>query len=116
MPLAPIAAERPAAVARKDIQRTLAIVVDDLGLSMGRGFAACSARCIRLSIATSSPPTWLASSGRSGTSGGLQPFTTDRRVLHAMIDGLHWDGASRNGVEPFEAQNSWVTFDPRTSD
>jgi VWFA-related protein len=45
-----------------------------------------------------------------GAGGGLQPFTMDRRVLHSVIDGLRWNGWSRNGVEPFDPINSWETF------
>ena len=56
-------------------------------------------------------PTDLVAFVRTGgAGGGLQPFTTDRRVLHSIIDGLHWNGNSRNAVEPFEAVNSWTTF------
>ena len=31
-------------------------------------------------------------------------------MLHSVIDGLHWNGQSRNGVEPFRALNQWTTF------
>jgi len=56
-------------------------------------------------------PTDLVALVRTGgAGGGLQPFTTDRRVLHAAIDGLRWNGASRNGVEAFESINEWTTF------
>ena len=56
-------------------------------------------------------PTDLVALVRTGgSSGALQPFTTDRRVLHAAIDGLRWNVASRNGVEAFEPLNSWTTF------
>ena len=56
-------------------------------------------------------PTDLVALVRTGGStGALQPFTTDRRVLHAAIDGLRWNVSSRNGVEAFEPLNSWTTF------
>ena len=110
----PAAPPAPPAVRRQDVQRTLAIVVDDLGLSfesfqgMQRALHTFVDKELR-----SSDLVALVRTGGAG--GGLQPFTTDRRVLHAAIDGLRWNGASRNGVEPFEALNSWTTFDKRGS-
>lgn len=111
--------DRPPAVAPPrikpgDVQRTLAIVVDDLGLSfesfhgMQRELHSFVDRELR-----SGDLVALVRTGGAG--GGLQPFTTDRRVVHAAIDGLRWNGQSRVGVEAFESLNSWTTFDSRGS-
>ena len=105
----PTAVVTPMPVKRDDVQRTIAIVVDDLGLSfeglhfMKPGLHSFVDRELR-----SGDLVALVRTGGAG--GGLQPFTTDRRVLHSVIDGLHWNGFSRNGVEPYAALNQWTTF------
>ena len=110
-PLAPSRAEirPPPPLKREDVQRTFALVVDDLGLSVEslqntqRALHAFVDRELR-------PADFVALVRTGGSVGALQSFTTDRRVLHAAIDGLRWNGASRNGVEPFEALNIFTTF------
>lgn len=96
------------------IQRTLAIVVDDLGLSF-ESFHGMQRALHTFVDRELSPSDLVAVVRTGGAGGGLQPFTTDRRVLHSVIDSLRWNGQSRNGVEPFEALNSWTTFDTRGS-
>ena len=109
-PAAPLA--RPTAVKREDVQRTLAIVVDDLGLSFEslqntqKALHAFVDRELRASDLVT-----LVRTG--GSIGSLQSFTTDRRVLHSAIDRLRWNGASRSGIEPFSPVNTWTTFDDR---
>ena len=103
----PLAAIEPAIAPRAnraDIQRTFAVVVDDLGLSF-ESFRNTQ-RALHAFVDRELGPTDLAAIVRTGGSGGaLQSFTTDRRVLHAAIDGVRWNGASRNGVEAFEPVN-----------
>ena len=108
-----VAALPPTPVTRESVQRTLAVVVDDLSLSV-ESFQNAQ-RALHTFVDRELQPTDLVALVRTGgSSGALQSFTTDRRVLHAAIDGLRWNGASRNGVEPFEAVNLWTTFDDRT--
>jgi VWFA-related protein len=103
----------PATVKREAVQRTLAVVVDDLGLSVES--LQNTQRALHAFVERELQPTDLVALVRTGGSAGaLQSFTTDRRGLRAAIDGLRWNGASRNGVESFEALNTWVTFDERT--
>lgn len=100
--------------AREEIQRTFAIVVDDLGLSFESLHSA--KRALHAFVDRDLRPSDLVAVVRTGGAmGGLQPFTIDKRVLHAAIDGLRWNGLSRNGVQPYEALNSWTTFDNRTA-
>jgi len=104
----------PPAVKREDVQRTVAVVVDDLGLSVES--LQITKRALHAFVDRELRPTDLVALVRTGgAGGGLQPFTTDRRVLHAAIDGLRWNGASRSGVEPFEPVNIYATFDSRGS-
>ena len=107
--LEPALALAPPPVKREDVQRTLAIVVDDLGLSV-ESFHGMQ-QALHTFVDKELRSTDLVALVRTGgAGGGLQPFTADRRVLHSVIDGLRWNGASRNGVEPFEALNEWTTF------
>lgn len=95
---------------RSTIQRTLVIVVDDLGLSVESLYQA--KRALHEFIDRDVRATDLVGVLRTGGSiGSLQPFTTDRRILHQLIDGLRWNGSSRAGVESFEPLNQWTTFD-----
>jgi VWFA-related protein len=96
----------PPPLKREDVQRTFALVVDDLGLSVES--VQNTRRALHAFVDRELRPTDLVALVRTGGStGALQSFTTDRRVLHAAIDGLRWNGASRNGVEPFEAVNKF---------
>jgi len=107
---APAMVAAPAQVRRENVQRTFAIVVDDLGLSVESFMSARTA--LHAFVDREIRANDLVALVRTGGSlDGLQPFTTDRRVLHAAIDALHWNGRSRNAVEPFEAYNQWETFD-----
>ena len=106
----PLAVPGPAQVKRETVQRTFAILVDDLGLSLGSFISARKA--LHAFVDREIRPTDLVALLRTGGStAGLQPYTTDRRVLHAAIDALHWNGFSRSGVDPFEPYNQWETFD-----
>lgn len=100
------------AVKRENIQRALTIVVDDLGMSAESMHDA--KRSLHAFVDRDVGAADLVAIVRTGGSiGGLQPFTTDRRVLHATIDRLGWNGLSRSGVEPYEPLNEWTTFDER---
>src|SRR5258708_39123963 len=99
----------PRPVKREEVQRTVAVVVDDLGLSVESLYY--TRRALHAFVDRELHPTDLVALVRTGgAGGGLQPFTTDRRVLHAAIDALRWNGASRSGVEPFKPLNVWTTF------
>ena len=83
------------------MQRTLAIVVDDLSLSFESVFY--TRRALRTFVERELLPTDLVALVRTGQSmGSLQSFTTDRRVLQAAIDSLQWNLFSRSGVESFD--------------
>jgi VWFA-related protein len=102
------------AVRREHIQRTIALVVDDLGLSVESLYYV--KRSLHDFIDTSLSPGDLVALVRTGGSlDGLQPFTTDRRVLHAAIDNLKWNVRSRSGVEAFEPVNSFAVLSADSS-
>ncbi len=98
---------------RATIQRTLAIVVDDLGLSVESLFSV--KRALHTFVERNVLTTDLVGILRTGGFGGpVPPYTTDPRVLHRMIDDLRWNGQSRTAVEPYAALNEWTTFDERS--
>ena len=93
-----------APVRRENIQRTIALVVDDLGMSVESLFYV--KRSLHDFIDKSMQPGDLVALVRTGGSmDGLQPFTTDRRILHAAVENLKWNAFSRSGVEAFAPVN-----------
>jgi VWFA-related protein len=98
----PDAAERdqnlPAApLKRDDPRRTLAIVVDDLGLSAQS--MSDVRRQLRKFVDEQVQPHDLVAIIRTGTQiGALQQFTNDKRLLSRAVDQLRWNACSRAGV------------------
>src|SRR5204863_3202588 len=98
-------------VRRENVQRTIALVVDDLSLSIQSLHDA--KRGLHEFIDHSMQPGDLVAVVRTGGSiDGLQPFTTDRRVLHAAVDNLKWN--ARGGVDAFPAVNKFEILDSHT--
>jgi len=96
-------------VKREHIQRSIAIVVDDLGLSVESLYYA--KRALHDFVDKNIQPGDLVALVRTGGSmDGLQPFTTDRRVLHSAIDSLKWNTFSRSAVEAFAAVNKFTVL------
>ncbi len=82
------------------VARTIALVVDDLGLSFESTFYV--RRAIHKYIDTQIEPGDLVAIIRTaGGVGALSQFTTDKRLLHVAADGLRWDFRSRHGVGAF---------------
>jgi VWFA-related protein len=100
-----------APVRRENIQRTVALVVDDLGLSVESLYYV--KRGLHDFIDHALQPGDLVALVRTGGSmEGLQPFTTDRRVLHAAVENLKFNAFSRSGVEAFAAVNQFTKLTP----
>ena len=99
---------------RENIQRTIALVVDDLGMSIESLYSV--KRGLHQFIDREVQPGDLVALVRTGGSiAGLQPFTTDRRVLHAAVDNLKWNAFSRSAVEAFAAINQSMVLDSHAS-
>ena len=83
-----------------DVRRTVAVVVDDLGMSF-ESIARMKAQ-LRKFIETQLQPNDLVGIIRTGGDiGALQQFTTDKRVLYSAIEHLRWNPYSRQGVYVF---------------
>ncbi len=77
------------------IARTIALVVDDLGLSFVSTFYVRQA--LHKYVDTQMQPGDLVAIVRTaGGVGALQQFTTDKRLLHMAAERVQWDFRSRN--------------------
>jgi len=92
IPVAPLKPDDP--------RRTIALVVDDLGLSaesMGS-----VRKQLRKFIAEELQPNDLVAIIRTGGElGALQQFTNDKRVLNRAVERLRWNFCSRVGISVF---------------
>ena len=80
--------------------RTIAIVVDDLGLSWES--TAEVRRALRRYVETQVEPGDLVAIVRTGSGiGALQQFTSDRRLLSLAVDRVRWNGLSRKAITAF---------------
>jgi VWFA-related protein len=86
----------PAVVRRDETRRTIAIVVDDLGISL-ESIRSVKEQLRKFVDEHIQPQDLVAIIRTGGEVGALQQFTTDRRLLHRAIDGLRWNLCSRVG-------------------
>ena len=87
-----------------DPRRTVALVVDDLGLSAESMFHV--RKQLRKFIAEELQPNDLVALIRtSGELGALQQFTNDKRLLDRAVDRLRWNICSRVGVSVIPRYN-----------
>ena len=82
--------------------RTIALVVDDLGLSFESASSVHNA--LKKFVDEQMQPGDLVAIVRTGTSmGALQQFTSDKRLLYAAIERVRWNPNGRGGLGPFAA-------------
>jgi VWFA-related protein len=86
----------PAVVRRDDPRRTIAIVVDDLGISL-ESIRSVKEQLTKFVDERLQPQDLVAIIRTGGEVGALQQFTNDRRLLHRAIDSLRWNLCSRVG-------------------
>ena len=90
----------PSRLRPEDVRRTIALVVDDLGLSFE------STHYVREALKKfvdrqMQPGDLVAIIRTSGGMGALQQFTSDKRQLYAAIDRVKWYASGRSGVSAF---------------
>jgi VWFA-related protein len=87
----------PAVIRPQDTHRTIAIVVDDLGISLDS--IGSIKNQLRKFVAQEIAPNDLVAIIRTGGEvGALQQFTTDRRLLNRAVESLRWNPCSRAGT------------------
>src|ERR1043165_8540327 len=92
----------PAPIERDVPRRTIAIVVDDLGLSAE---SMSSVRhSVKKFVAEQMQANDLVAILRTGSQvGALQQFTNDKRLLNRAVDQLRWNLCSRAGINVLPA-------------
>jgi VWFA-related protein len=89
-----------AAVRPHDVRRTVALVIDDLGMSFES--MSQTRRQLRKFVDEQLQPNDLVAIIRTGGEvGSLQQFTTDKRLLYSALDHLKWNHCSRTGAYVF---------------
>jgi VWFA-related protein len=84
----------------EQVRRTIALVVDDLGLSFES--TAYVRQALKKFVDKQLQPGDLVAIIRTaGGMGALQQFTSDRRQLYAAIERVRWNPAGRGGVGAF---------------
>jgi VWFA-related protein len=84
----------------EQVRRSIALVVDDLGLSFESVYYVRNA--LRKFVDEQMQPGDLVAIIRTGAGvGALQQFTTDRQLLHAAIDRVKWNAYGRRGISAF---------------
>ncbi len=86
----------PAAVLPHDARRTVALVVDDLGVSF-ESMAVLRQQMRKFLDEQLQPNDLVAIIRTGGEVGALQQFTTDRRMLHSALEHMKWNPCSRAG-------------------
>ncbi|MGH9843608.1 MAG: VWA domain-containing protein [Blastocatellia bacterium] len=99
VPAAPMPAK---AIAPEEVKRTIAFVMDDLGLSFESTYYARQA--IKKFVDEQMQEGDLVGVIRTGRgAGSFQQFTTDKRVLYAAIEKLQWNPYSRDMIPRFSS-------------
>ncbi len=90
----------PAPVRADESHRTIALVIDDLGIAMENTSAI--RRQLRKFIEEQMLPNDLVAIIRTGGEvGALQQFTNDKRILFRAIENVRWSQNSRVGISTF---------------
>jgi len=99
----------PAArLTRDQVQRTMVLVIDDLGIAWEN--LEPTRKALRRFVDEEVQRGDLVALVRTGASwGALQQLTTDKRILHAAIDQVRWTALSRSGIGSFTPVNDWRT-------
>ena len=90
----------PTRLRPEDIRRTIALVVDDLGLSFESTYYV--RRALKTFVDEQMQPGDLVAIIRTGGGmGALQQFTSDKRQLYAAIERVKWYANGRGGIGAF---------------
>jgi len=93
----------------EEIHRTIALVVDDLGLSFESAHYARQA--LKKFLDQQMQPNDLVAIIRTaGGIGALQQFTSDKRQLYAAVDKVKWYPGGRGGISAFAPISSGPTL------
>lgn len=94
----------PARLKREQVRRTIALVVDDLGLSF-ESMASVRQGLRKFVDEQMQPNDLVAILRTSAVAGGAQHFTSDKRQLHAAINRISWYAQGRSGISSHRTLN-----------
>ncbi len=101
----------PATLKLDHVRRTIALVVDDLGLSFAS--TAYVRGALKKFVDREMQPGDLVAILRTGAGiGALQSFTADKRQLYAAIDRVKYNAFGRVGISSFQPLGSGPHLDP----
>lgn len=90
----------PVRIRPDQVRRTIALVVDDLGLSFETAYYVRQA--LKKFLDQQMQPKDLVAIIRTGGGiGALQQFTTDKRQLYAAVEKVKWNPMGRGGISAF---------------
>ena len=95
---------KPAQLKRDQVRRTVALVIDDLGLSF-ESFGYAREALTKYVDEQMQPNDLVAVLRTSKGSGVLQQFTSDKRQLKAAINSVRWNPQGRGGLSPVGTLN-----------
>ena len=96
----PLPPRPPEQLRPEQVRRSIALIVDDLGLSFESTHFVRNA--LRKFVDEQMQSGDMVAIIRTGAGvGALQQFTTDKRLLHAAIDRLKWNAFGRRGISAF---------------
>jgi VWFA-related protein len=96
----PLAPPPPTTLAREQIRRTIALVVDDLSLSFESAYY--TRRALKKYVDEQMQDGDLVAIVRTGAGvGALQQFTADKRILYAAIERVLWNPQGNGGISAF---------------
>ena len=96
----------PARLRPEDVRRTIALVIDDLGLSWESMYYV--RRALKKFVDEQMQPGDLVAIIRtSGGMGALQSFTADKRQLYAAIERVKYSANGRGGISAFAPMSAF---------
>jgi VWFA-related protein len=95
---------KPAELKREHVRRTVALVIDDLGLSY-ESFGYARQALTKFVDQQMQPNDMVAVLRTSAGIGVLQQFTSDKRQLHAAIERVRWNPLGRGDLSPVGTLN-----------
>ncbi len=105
----------PVRLRPEQVRRTIALVVDDLGLSFESTHFVRQA--LKKFLDQQMQPNDLVAIIRTGGGiGALQQFTSDKRQLYAAVERVKWTPTGRGGIGAFAPMGSQGSLSPTAND
>ncbi len=105
----------PVLLRPEQVRRTIAVVIDDLGLSFESAYYV--RRALKKFVDEQIQTGDLVAIIRTGAGmGALQQFTSDKRMLYAAVERIRWNPLGRGGIGAFAPISSDQSASSRNAD